>query len=145
MIPSFNPPVVELQPTTDFKTWFKRMTDQFPQYMQYLKDHLDKNVKTALDYGPSPALNNTATSPYNASPAGEEFIYVAAPFTVNLPPAKGIGIGKRVMNSSGGGNVSVVPNGSDTINGANATDNIGTQYQCHLYRDAIQGSWVKEY
>lgn len=66
----------------------------------------------------------------------------AAPFVFNLPPATGsanVAIIKKV--DSNAQNVNVVPNGTDTIDGVNATVSISSRNAFIQLADAATGQW----
>lgn len=95
-----------------------------------------------------PSVQPFVSSPY-AIPASQNTFLAAsadagADFIADLPAATGAGITVVVKKMDANPhNIAVTPNGSDTIDGVNAADNIGTQYNSNSYFDLAAGQWAK--
>jgi hypothetical protein len=103
---------------------------------------------------PTPAIpniyiENISASPYTIlSKPGWLFLAASASagadFIANLPQALATGnvavIKKMDANAH---NIVVTPFGTDTIDGANAVDNISAQWAVNRYLDYAAGAWAK--
>lgn len=115
---------------------------------QYMFTYI-ANLVNVLNAGlPSPLVTvANAASPYLVGAQGDQFIAAAAgagaDTVVNLPSA--IGAGNRVIvkkTDANPHNISVVPNGTDTIDGVNAAVNISSQWGVLRLIDAAAGGWM---
>jgi hypothetical protein len=83
LIPSFQPPVVDLSQANSFPAWLARLREQLPRYIQYVHDYLSQQVLPLLN-----AQIDTHFLGY-ASAAPVSGTYQVADYYVNSVPASG--------------------------------------------------------
>jgi hypothetical protein len=63
---------------------------------------------------------------------------------VNLPAATGSGRVLIILKTdSNAHNITITPNGADTINGSNSSINLASQYDILRIADWMSGAWLK--
>lgn len=119
------------------------------QYLQW--DSTGTIIQSVSGVVASPSISPVIISGLTTYtvPVGNVSLMVTVPTSgdcaVNLPAATGTGNAVTVTKAdSNGHRAAVTPNGTDTINGVNAADYIGTQWASITYRDQGIGTWVKQ-